>query len=186
MTTKRCLKQRAFSLIEALMAVAILAIAFLFAVSGMIVATQAQNKAANHVRVIQAGNYLLEQMRRDSFFWSTAPQNPAEWRGTTCTTVSPACWTGMSSSNVDDCNAVYPSYDDTYNTNYASWHTACINGVTQNTANPVTIKFLWRADPHGAWSGSPDVNMADLTIWVYANEDGRQEYYKVTGLNRFR
>jgi prepilin-type N-terminal cleavage/methylation domain-containing protein len=179
-------RERGFSLIEALVAVVILALTFLFAVSGMIVATQSQNKTANHVRVIEAGNYLLEQMRRDSFFWSTTPQNPAEWRGTTCTTVVPACWIGMSASNVDDCNAVYPAYNDTYTANHAGWHNACINGITQNTAVPLAVKYLWRADPHGAWSGSPDVNMADLTIWVYAVEDGREETYKVTGLNRFK
>ena len=79
---------RAFSLVEALIAVTVLTIAFLYWSQTMIAATQGQNKSANHTRAIQAANYLLEQMRRDNQFWGS------EWAGSGCTTVTPAsAWT---------------------------------------------------------------------------------------------
>src|ERR1700680_4081145 len=143
MTSSNLSTKRGFSLIEALVAIVVLTLGFLCSASGMIVVTKAQNKAANHVRAIEAGNYLLEQMRRDGFFWATAPQSPAEWRGPACTSTTPACWTGTSPTNVDDCNASYPAYNDTYSSNYPAWHTACINGITQSTADPIQVSYLW-------------------------------------------
>jgi len=174
---------RAFSLVEALIAVTVLTIAFLYWSQTMIAATQGQNKSANHTRAIQAANYLLEQMRRDNQFWGS------EWAGSGCTTVTPACWQTMDVTNKDDCNNVYPPYKDTYSIAFASWHTGCINGITQNvqgTTLTVPFRYLWRADPHGAWNGAADTNMADLTVWVYITIDGRTEIYKVTGMNRFQ
>jgi len=168
--------ERAFSLIEALIAVVVLMIAFLAFSSGMIIATQGQNKAAVHTRAIEAANYLLEQMRRDTNFWSAA-----EGYSGSCT--SGGCWTAPSGFT-DDCSNAYPAYHDTFNTNYATWHTGCVNGITQSTLNPISFKYLWRADVHGTWNSTTDNSMADLTVWVYANIDGREETYKVTGMAR--
>lgn len=75
--------QRGFSLAEALLATVILLMLFLAWASGMIIATDGENKAATHTETIAAANQILEWMRRDPGFW-----NQGEYIGGSC----PHCW----------------------------------------------------------------------------------------------
>ncbi len=74
--------QRGFSIVEALLAILILVAAFLGWSSVMIIATDAENKAATHTQAIAAANEILEWMRRDPGFWGT------EYVSGSC----PHCW----------------------------------------------------------------------------------------------
>ncbi len=76
--------QRGFSLIEALLATVILLLLFLAWGSGMIIATDGENKAATHTQAIATANEILEWMRRDPGFWNS----PGEYVAGSC----PHCW----------------------------------------------------------------------------------------------
>jgi Tfp pilus assembly protein PilV len=75
--------QAGFSLIEALLATALLVALFLAWGGAMIVATDGENKAASHTQVVATANQILEWMRRDPAFWSNT-----EYSSGAC----PHCW----------------------------------------------------------------------------------------------
>ncbi|MBC5824549.1 MAG: prepilin-type N-terminal cleavage/methylation domain-containing protein [Candidatus Eremiobacteraeota bacterium] len=170
-------RQRGFSLIETMIAMVVLMIGFLFWGTGMITATQAQNKAQEHTQAIAIADHLLEVMRRDPFFWDAG--GGAEWLGVNC--VAANCWTG-SSGLPDECGTAYPAYNGVFGT--TTPYTGCDKTMSGNSAYP-PYTYLWRADFHNAWTGTPDVQAADLTVWVFLKVGGRQETYKVTSLNRY-
>ncbi|MDQ2817541.1 MAG: prepilin-type N-terminal cleavage/methylation domain-containing protein, partial [Candidatus Eremiobacteraeota bacterium] len=170
-------RQRAFSIIETLMAMVVLMIGFLFWGSGMIAATQAQNKAQEHTQAISIADHLIEVMRRDPFFWDSS--GSSEFAGPSC--IAANCWTGQSGMP-DECGTAYPAYSDVLAT--STPHTGCDKTMSANTPYP-PYSYLWRADFHNAWQGAPDTQAADLSVWVFLTVDGRKETYEVTSLNRY-
>jgi len=151
-------RQRAFSLIEALVAIVVLTIAFLAWSQGMILATQAENKSANHTTAIAVANYQLELMRRDGNFWQECSS-------------SPPCW-DKNPPNDPFGNALPPYNDDLSNPSPANAHPA---------SHPQygNYSFLWRADDR-----TDDSNLVTITVYVFLVTDGRQETYKTTGTVR--
>jgi len=108
--------QRGFSLLEALIAIVILMIAFLVWSSAMITATDGENKAGNHTEAIGAANEVLESIRRDPNFWSS------EYNAGSC----PQCW------------AVY---NDTFGTSPLR---SC-QSIPNPQGMPANCNFNWRA-----------------------------------------
>ena len=155
------------------MAIIVLTLSFLGWASGMITATQAQNKAQEHTLAIAIADRLMERMRRDPFFWTDTGAQ-AEWSGASCT--SGDCWT--SNVNVDPCGNAEPPYNDVFGT--TAPHDGC---RPAGNADP-PFQYLWRADPHAAWQGAADTNAADISVWVFITVDGRKETYHVVGLMR--
>jgi len=151
-------RQRAFSLIEALVAIVVLTIAFLAWSQGMILATQAENKSANHTTAIAIANYQLELMRRDGSFW-----NECSGTGT--------CWDKNPPNDIFG-NPLPPYNDDLSNPSPANAHPA---------SHPQygNYSFLWKAVDR-----TDDPNLATITVYIFLVTDGRQETYKTTGTVR--
>ncbi len=176
--------QRGGMLLEAMVAVVILTIAFLAWSGSMMGASQGQYHAAKHTESIEIANYYLEQMRRDPQFWSP------EWQGAGCTQTN--CWGTPSPSEPDPCNTPYPAYADAGPQNGGSWHQGCQN-LTMETGGTINepYSYQWRADIHckggtGAnGTCTEDDNAADLTVWVETQTlHGGWDTYKVTGLKK--
>ena len=175
-------RQRGGMLLEAMVAVVILTIAFLAWAGSMMGASQGQYHAAKHTESIEIANYYLEQMRRDTQFWVSP-----EYIGPTgCP--SNNCW--PTSSQTDPCGVTWPSYSDSGPYNSGTWHTGCQN-LTLETGATIgePYNFQWRADIHcrGGCSGGgvEDDNAADLTVWVETQTlHGGWDTYVVTGMKK--
>jgi type II secretory pathway pseudopilin PulG len=173
--------QRGGMLLEAMVAVVILTIAFLAWSGSMMGASQGQYHAAKHTESIEIANYLLEQMRRDPQFWS-------EFQGPSCTQTN--CWSAPNPAERDPCNVNYPAYADAGPYKNGAWHTGCSN-LTMETGGTINepYNFEWRADIHckGGCSGggTQDNNAADITVWVETQTlHGGWDTYVVTGLKK--
>jgi hypothetical protein len=145
--------------------------------SAMIVATDAEEKAAAHTQAIMVGNYLMEYVRRDSFFWDTN----TEWSGSACTYPS-NCWTSENSANVDKNGNPVHAYD--LSVTSPTWQT----GFQPPTAEGVTLPayhYVWRADPidRGSFTAG-QTGVALITIVLYIDQDGSNDVYTLKGLNR--
>jgi type II secretory pathway pseudopilin PulG len=174
--------RRGASLLEALVAILVLTFTFLFWGSGMIVASDAQNKASNHTQAIEMANFMLEEMRGDSNFWSGGEMTGG---AAPCTgTAAGNCWRTALNKAPD--GSLLPPYDDNTSTpDFSPTNTHpgyC--GITAGCLPLVSYRYLWRADIHAAGTSDADQNMADLTVYVIVNVAGRQEIYKVTASRR--
>ena len=176
-------RERGGMLLEALVAVVILTIAFLAWSGSMMGASQGQYHAAKHTESIEIANYYLEQIRRDPQFWSSA-----EWAGAGCTQTN--CWSQPNPPEPDPCGTPYPAYADAGPQNGGTWHQGCQN-LTMESGGTINepYSFQWRADIHckGGCSGgaAQDNNTADITVWVQTQElHGGLDVYKVTGLKK--
>jgi prepilin-type N-terminal cleavage/methylation domain-containing protein len=150
---------RGLTLLEVMAAMVVLAGSVLYFGQGMIVASQSENKGANHTLAISIANYQLELMRKDPYFWT-------DEYDTACT-----CWD--IAKNTDAFGNALPAMNDNLAT--ASPATAHPASTPQYGA----YKYVWRADQR-----TDDVNLADLTVIVYVSTGSRLDVYKVTGLNR--
>src|SRR5579872_4896090 len=73
--------KRGTTLVEVLIAMALMLLIFLFLTADLIQSSQAENLASNHSGTVAAANYLLGVMRTDSNFWgdwASGPSAPAE------------------------------------------------------------------------------------------------------------
>lgn len=168
-------------MLEIVVAMSILTFAVILFGSGMIAATTAESKSAQHTQAIMIGNYLLEQVRRDSYFWDAS-----EWSGSGC--VSPSnCWTATNSSNVDSKGSLLPPYDDALNTppSSAAWHAGFIPVSVPNLALPA-YHYIWRADPIDPTKFTGTKGVAALTIEIYVDREGTQDVYILRGMNRLQ
>lgn len=171
---------RGAALLEAMMAIVILSIAFLAWSGSMMGATQGQYHAAKHTESIMIANYYLEQIRRDPDFWSNG-----EYVGPTgCP--SNNCWKTDTPAAVDYCSVAYPAYADTGPTT-GTWHTGCQNLDDQPSGAIAHEAYFyqWRADIHGRGTAAEDDAAADVTVWVEtATLHGGFDVYEVTGTIR--
>jgi type II secretory pathway pseudopilin PulG len=173
-TTRR---ERGGMLIEAMVAVIVLTIAFLAWAGSMMGASQGQYHAAKHTQSIEIANYLLEQQRRDSFFWGPTEYTPS------CGTA--ACWTKNVSGATDFCNVPWPAYNDA-GSDSGPWHPGCQyladpSGIQPQINQP--YQYQWRADVHGFGLASQDTLTADITVWVRTQTlHGGWDTYKVTAI----
>lgn len=180
MTQKR--RQRGGMLLEAMVAVVILTIAFLAWSGSMMGATQGQYHAQKHTESIEIANYLLEQMRRDGqMFSGNEFLGPGNCNGNNC-------WKANSTPVNDACGNAYPAYTDAGPYNGGGWHPGCQN-LTLETNGTINepYNFQWRADIHckGCAGGLEDDNAADLTVWVETQTlHGGWDTYVVTGLKK--
>lgn len=175
---------RAQTIIEALVAIVVLTIAFLAFSQGMIVATQAGNKASNHTQAIEMANFLLEWMRNDPAFWTNAEMTGGAGICPTGSSTTPGnCWT-TNVTNAPDKSALPPYSDDMSKPITMTNSHPGFCGFASGCNPVVPYRFLWRADVHGAGQANPpyDGNLADLTVEVIVNVSGRQEIYKVSGV----
>jgi hypothetical protein len=170
-------------LLEALVAIVILTIAFLAWSGAMMGATQGQYAAQKHTESIEIANYYLEQMRRDPQFWT-------EFSGPSCNTTN--CWGAAAPPEPDACSVAYPAYADAGPYNGGAWHTGCQN-LTLETGGtiPEPYNFQWRADIHcrggngNGGSCSQDNQTADITVWIETQSlHGGWDQYVVTGLKK--
>jgi type II secretory pathway pseudopilin PulG len=115
-------RQAGFSLVEAMLAAAIVVTLFLAWGSAMIVATDGENKAGTHSQAIATANQILEYMRRDPAFWSVA-----EFSGPPCS----HCW---------------PKYNDTFGVTPPQ---AC-STVIPTAPAACTFNWLATADPNSS------------------------------------
>jgi type II secretory pathway pseudopilin PulG len=171
--------QRALTLLECVIAMGILLFACVIFGSAMIVATDAEEKAAAHTQAIMVGNYLMEYIRRDSFFWDTN----TEWSGSGCSYPS-NCWSTENPANTDKNGNPVTAYDDSLATLPASFH----SGFQPPTAEGITLPayhYIWRADPIDRSSFTAgQTGVALITIEIYINQDGPSDVYVLKGLNR--
>lgn len=147
---------RGDSLIEVLIAIALLVFVFLVWCSAAITAYQGENTAAENTLALTSANYLVEEIRRDANFW-------AEPDGKT--------WT--SNGQLNPCGALVqlPAYADA-GPPTGAWH----DGL--NCARPIDNNFYqyqWRADPKAGLAGQAAI----ITVWVKTGIQGRIEVYKV-------
>jgi len=166
-------------MLEVVIAMAILTVAVILFGSGMIAATQAESKAAEHTQAIMIGNYLMEQVRRDPFFWTTDYD-------TTCP--SNNCWHQMDPSNQDASGHVLPPYDDSLATppSNAAWHAGFIPLDAPNLTLP-PYHYMWRADIiDNAKFGGVTKGVAAITIELYVDQQGAQDVYVAKGMNRLQ
>lgn len=175
--------QRGGMLLEAMVAVVILTIAFLAWSGSMMGASQGQYHAQKHTESIEIANYLLEQMRRDTQFYGNEFLWPNNCNGNNC-------WGPSIPAQHDPCNVTYPAYNDAGPENGGTWHPGCQN-LTMETNGTINepYNFQWRADIHckGNCSGGglEDDNTADITVWVETQTlHGGWDTYKVTGLKK--
>src|ERR1700730_2177153 len=155
-------RQRGGMLLEAMVAVVILTIAFLAWAGSMMGASQGQYHAQKHTESIEIANYMLEQMRRDPFIFGQEFLGP-----TNC--VGNNCWQAANPGQPDACNVNYPAYTDAGPYSGGSWHPGCTNLTLESGASiNEPYNFQWRADIHCkggcAGGGTEDDNAADLTV----------------------
>lgn len=170
-------------LLEAMVAIVILTIAFVAWSGAMMGATQGQYAAQKHTESIEIANYYLEQMRRDPQFWT-------DFSGSSCNTTN--CWHAGATPELDACGVAYPAYTDAGPYSGGSWHSGCQN-LTLETGGTINepYNFQWRADIHcrgGTGAGgtcTQDNNAADITVWIETQElHGGWDTYVVTGLKK--
>jgi hypothetical protein len=184
-TPRRARSARGLTVLEVVVAMAILTFAVILFGSAMVAATDAEAKAAEHTQAIMIGNYLIEFTRRDPHFWDDNPSQPInEWSGPGCS--YPAnCWAVMDPSNVDQHGAVLPPYADSLGlaAGPGTWHQGFDPPNSVNVTLPA-YHFIWRADPidQAKFSGAQAV--AAVTIELYVDQDGPQDVYVVKGMNR--
>lgn len=174
---------RALTILEVVMAMAILTVAVILFGSGMIAATRAEAKAAGHTQAIMIGNYLLEQVRRDPTFWDTTSSgeyNPACPAGN--------CWQVQAPSNQDSNGNLLPPYDDSLATapSNATWHTGFVPLDAPKLVLP-PYHYIWRADPIDQKTfGGVTKGVAAITIELYIDQQGTQDVYVAKGMNRLQ
>jgi hypothetical protein len=175
--------RRGGMLLEAMVAVVILTIAFLAWAGSMMGASQGQYHAQKHTESIEIANYLLEQMRRDPYIFGQEFLGPGNCVGNNC-------WQASNPAQPDACNVNYPAYTDAGPYNSGSWHPGCTN-LTLETGGTINepYNFQWRADIHCkggcAGGGVEDDGAADLTVWVETQTlHGGWDTYVVTGLKK--
>ncbi len=161
--SRRNFSRRGTTLVEVLVAVALLTIIFLFITSDLLQASQAENVSATRTESMDAANYLLGVMRTDQNFWSGAGGND---------------WAAPGLGN-DPCGNAFPPYTDKITA--PTWHPA--PACTPNGSNPgifpdmvgqQTFQYMWNAQNQG---GSPTT--AQLTVWVQVEEGGRVNVYEL-------
>lgn len=170
-------------LLETMVAVVVLTIAFLCWSGSMMGASQGQYHAQKHTESIMIANYLLEQMRRDpDIFGHEFLLNQGGCNGNNC-------WQADSPTVNDACGNAWPAYADAGPSN-GTWHTGCQN-LTLETGATVNepYNFQWRADIHCkggcTGGGSEDDGAADLTVWVETQTlHGGWDTYEVTGIKK--
>ena len=170
------------SMLEVVIAMAILTMAVLLFGSGMIAATRAEDKAAQHTQAIMIGNYLLEQVRRDPTFWdiTSGEYNPACPSGN--------CWNVQAPSNQDSTGNLLPPYDDSLATapSPATWHTGFVPLGASTLVLP-NYHYIWRADPiDNKIFGGLTKGVAAITVELYIDENGTQDVYVAKGMNRLQ
>jgi prepilin-type N-terminal cleavage/methylation domain-containing protein len=150
---------RGTTLIEILVAVALLLIIFLFITADLMQSSRAENVDATRSASISAANYLMGVMQNDSTFWQS------DW------TTGPG--------GDDPCNNPWPPYTD--NITSPTWHPApaCTPNASSpglfpelaGLASPNAFAYMWNAQVQ---AGDPDA--AQLTVWVQMNENGNDVY----------
>lgn len=176
---------RALTVLEVVVAMAILTVAVVLFGSAMVSATDAEAKAGEHTQAIMIGNYLMEFARRDPHFWDYNPLLAThEWSGPACS--YPAnCWSVMDPSNVDPNGNVLPPYADSLALapGPGTWH-AGFNPPTSAGVQLPNFHYIWRADPIDQATFSGTRAVATVTIELYLDQEGPQDVYVVKGLNR--
>lgn len=161
-------KRGATTLLEILIAVAMLLMIFLFVTLDLLQSSQAENVSATRTETVNAANYLLGVIRTDPGFWSGAGGN--DW-------LAPGVNLGPS----DPCGNAWPAYTDTWTSQ--NWHPA--PACTPNGSNPglfpdlvavPSFQYMWNVQLQ---NGNPD--QAQLTVWVKVDEGGRLNVYEVHG-----
>ncbi len=155
--------KRGTTLVEVLIAMALMLLIFLFLTADLIQSSQAENVASNQSSSTAVANYLINLMKADGNFW-----NEANW------TVAPQ----PDGNAKDPCGNAWPSYSD--NILAPTWHPGCASLFPELAGTGVNYNFMWNAVNQ---SGDPDA--ATLTVWVMTDEGGRNNVYelKTTRMN---
>lgn len=164
MSPRRVLR-RGTTLIEVLVAIALLLIIFLFITSDLIQAGQAENQSATRTESVDAANYLMGVIRTDPQFWGGPSGDD---------------WANPNLGN-DPCGNAYPPYTD--NINAPTWHPApaCTPSSASSpgifpdmVGSKQTFQYMWNVQQQAG-----DPNAAQLTVWVQVNEGGRTNVYEL-------
>jgi len=158
MKSRSSQSKRGTTLVEVLIAVALMTFIFIFITAELIATSQAENLASNHSQTIAASNQLLGVIKGDGSFWATGDWAAGPLFGT----------------EKDGCGKNYPGYTDTITS--PSWHPLC--GITFPELNgaAVVAQYMWNAQIQGG-----DPNIAQLTLWVMTDEGGRNDIYELHG-----
>lgn len=173
-------------MLEIVISMAILTVAVILFGSGMIAATRAESKAAEHTQAIMIGNYLMEQVRRDQSFWALIANGNGGEYDPTCP--SNNCWHVMDPSNQDSSGNVLPPYDDDLATapSNGAWHAGFVPLDAPNLTLP-PYHYMWRADIiDKAKFGGLTKGVAAITIELYVDQQGTQDVYVAKGMNRLQ
>jgi Tfp pilus assembly protein PilV len=185
--TRNAHSARGLTVLEVVVAMAILTFAVIMFGSAMVAATDAEAKAGEHTQAIMIGNYLIEFTRRDPHFWDNNPLQPIdEWSGPLC--AYPAnCWPKMDPSNVDQFGVTLPPYADSLALppGPGTWHQGFAPPDSLNVVLP-PYHYIWRADPIDQSKFSGTRAVASVTIELYVDADGPQDVYTIKGLNRWQ
>jgi hypothetical protein len=157
-------KRRAQTLIEVMVAIALLSVIVVMITADLTNITKTDSAADRSIE-ISGANYLLGVMKSDTAFWTGGPNNGVDWN------------TGPT----DHCYSELGGYTDQGPSPSPSWHSmpspppGCSLPFTdagapqQGQPNPGastspvgdTVQYLWSAQEHNG-----DHNAADLTVWV--------------------
>jgi len=162
-------KRRAQTLVEVIVAIALLSVIVVMITADLTNITKADS-AADRTIEISSANFLLGVMKADPGFWNGGPGNGVDWN------------IGPQDPN---CYAILGPYTDTgpspSPTSSPNWHPmpspqpACAMPFTDQGAPqqgqpglgqspaPVgdTVQYMWNASEHNG-----DPNAADLTVWI--------------------
>src|SRR5579872_4718586 len=154
-------RTRGNTLLEVLVAVALLLLIFLFVTEDLIGSSDAENVSATHSEADSAANYFVGVMHQDPNFWSAGE------------------WASGNGQN-DPCGNPWPAYNDSI-LNPGGWHPgpACTPGPGVEGAFPDLIgvqsfEFKWLAKTQAG-----DPRTAELTTWVKVAMGNRQDIFEM-------
>lgn len=142
--------KRGTTLVEVLIAMALMLLVFLFLTADLIQSSQAENLASNHTGTIAAADYLLAVVKNDSFFWK-----PGHW---------------AAGPGSDPCKTAWAGYTD--DITKPTWHPMCGLIFPEATAGSAHFNYMWNAQLQAG-----DPNVAQVTMWVETDEGGRQDIF---------
>src|SRR5579872_5865355 len=136
-------KKRGTTLVEVLIAVALMTLIFLFLTFDLLRSTQAGSLASNHTQTMTAANYLYSIVKGDPNFWTP------DWGA---------------GPGQDPCKNSFAPYTDSILT--PTWHPLCTATFPELAGSGVHAAYMWNAQL------TADPNVATVTIWVETDEQG--------------
>lgn len=145
--------KRGTTLVEVLVAVALMLLVFLFLTAELIQSSQAENVASDHTQTVSVANYLLGITREDPSLFDHFASGPG---------------------GNDLCGTAWAPYTDTITA--PTWHPMCTSNFPELQGTGMQFNYMWNAQLQGS---PPDIYTATVTVWVMTSEGGRSDIYEL-------